>query len=328
MVLIRYVREQRRVLIAFGVVCAVFAASFALYHLPLAAVGYPAGLCLSAGLIWAAWDRRRLRRRHEQLLKLAAMGADMEPSLPEPRTLQEEDAQLLIRTLCREQRETVSRMNARYADMMDYYTVWAHQIKTPIAAMALQLNQEDSALGRGLRAELMRVEQYVEMVLAYLRLDSESTDYVIREYDLDGIVRQAVKRFAGEFIARHLTLTYQPLNASVVTDEKWLLFVVEQVISNALKYTQSGGVTITLEAPKTLCIRDTGIGIAPEDLPRVFDKGYTGCNGRADKKASGIGLYLCRRVCRKLGHGIDAQSSPGEGTVIRIDLSQRQLERE
>ena len=219
-------------------------------------------------------------------------------------------------------------MNARYADMMDYYTVWAHQIKTPIAAMALQLNQEDSALGRGLRAELMRVEQYVEMVLAYLRLDSESTDYVIREYDLDGIVRQAVKRFAGEFIARHLTLNYQPLNARVVTDEKWLLFVVEQVISNALKYTQSGGVTITLEAPKTLCIRDTGIGIAPEDLPRVFDKGYTGCNGRTDKKASGIGLYLCRRVCRKLGHGIDAQSSPGEGTVIRIDLSQRQLERE
>ena len=326
--LIRYVRERRRVLIAFGVVCAVFAASFALYHLPLAAVGYPAGLCLSAGLIWAVWDSRRLRRRHEQLHQLAAMGADMELSLPEPRTLQEEDAQLLIRTLCREQRETVSRMNARYADMMDYYTVWAHQIKTPIAAMALQLNQEDSALGRGLRAELMRVEQYVEMVLAYLRLDSESTDYVIREYDLDGIVRQAVKRFAGEFIARHLTLNYQPLNARVVTDEKWLLFVVEQVISNALKYTQSGGVTITLEAPKTLCIRDTGIGIAPEDLPRVFDKGYTGCNGRTDKKASGIGLYLCRRVCRKLGHGIDAQSSPGEGTVICIDLSQRQLERE
>ena len=326
--LMRYVRERRRVVIAFGVVCAIFAVSFALYHLPLAAVGYPAGLCLLAGLIWAVWDSRRLRCRHEQLLKLAAMGADMELSLPEPRTLQEEDAQLLIRTLCREQRETVSRMNARYADMMDYYTVWAHQIKTPIAAMALQLNQEDSALGRGLRAELMRVEQYVEMVLAYLRLDSESTDYVIREYDLDGIVRQAVKRFAGEFIARRLTLTYAPLNTSVVTDEKWLLFVVEQVISNALKYTQSGGVTITLEAPKTLCIRDTGIGIAPEDLPRVFDKGYTGCNGRTDKKASGIGLYLCRRVCRKLGHAIDAQSQPGEGTVIRIDLNQRQLERE
>ena len=326
--LMRYVRERRRALIAFGAVCAVFAASFALYHLPLAAVGYPAGLCLIAGLIWAVWDSRRLRRQHDQLQRLITMGADMDQNLPEPRTLQEEDAQLLIRALCREQRETVSRMNARYADMMDYYTVWAHQIKTPIAAMALQLNREDTALGRRLRAELMRVEQYVEMVLAYLRLDSESTDYVIREYDLDGIVRQAVKRFAGEFIARHLTLTYQPLHASVVTDEKWLLFVVEQVISNALKYTQAGGVTITLEEPRTLCIRDTGIGIAPEDLPRVFDKGYTGCNGRADKKASGIGLYLCRRVCRKLGHGIDAQSCLGEGTAIRIDLSHRQLERE
>ena len=326
--LMRYVRARRRGLIAFGVVCAVFAVSFGLYHLPMAAVGYPAGLCLIAGLIWALWDSRYLRRRHERLQRLIAMGADMDQNLPEPRTLQEEDVQLLVRALCREQRETVSRMNARYADMMDYYTVWAHQIKTPIAAMALQLNQEDTALGRRLRAELMRVEQYAEMVLAYLRLDSESTDYVIREYDLDGIVRQAVKRFAGEFIARKLTLNYQPLNTSVITDEKWLLFVVEQVISNALKYTQSGGVTITLEAPKTLCIRDTGIGIAPEDLPRVFDKGYTGCNGRADKKASGIGLYLCRCVCRKLGHGISARSTPGAGTEIRIDLMQRQLERE
>ena len=324
--LMRYVRERRRALIAFGAVCAVFAVSFALYHLPLAAVGYPAGLCLIAGLIWAVWDSRRLRRRHEQLHQLAAMGADMDQNLPEPRTLQEEDAQLLIRALCREQRETVSRMNAHYADMMDYYTVWAHQIKTPIAAMALQLNREDTALGRRLRAELMRVEQYVEMVLAYLRLDSESTDYVIREYDLDGIVRQAVKRFAGEFIARHLTLTYQPLHASVVTDEKWLLFVVEQVISNALKYTQAGGVTITLEEPRTLCIRDTGIGIASEDLPRIFERGFTGCNGRGGRSSSGLGLYLCRRICANLGHGISARSTPGEGTAILLDLSQRRLD--
>ena len=120
---------------------------------------------------------------------------------------------------------------------------------------------------------------------------------------------------------RKLTLDYKPVDVSVVTDEKWLLFVIEQLLSNALKYTLSGSVSIYLEAPRTLCIADTGIGIAPEDLPRIFERGYTGINGRDDKKASGIGLYLCRRICLSLGHSITASSSEN-GTVIRIDMSQ------
>ena len=141
----------------------------------------------------------------------------------------------------------------------------------------------------------------------------------------DEIVRAAIRRFAGEFITRKLKLCYEPLNAACVTDEKWLLFVVEQVLSNALKYTREGSITITMEHPKTLVIRDTGIGIAPEDLPRIFEKGYTGYNGRGDQKASGLGLYLCRTICRKLGHSITAESAPDEGTAIRIGLSQRQV---
>ena len=170
------------------------------------------------------------------------------------------------------------------------------------------------------------VEQYVEMVLGYLRLESPSSDYVIRNYALDDIVRQAVRKYASQFIRRKLRLEYTPLNVSVITDEKWLLFVIEQVLSNALKYTRSGSVSITLEAPKTLCIRDTGIGIAPEDLPRVFEKGYTGSNGRTDKRATGIGLYLCRRILAKLGHSITIVSTPGVGTTVRIGLEQDALE--
>ena len=131
------------------------------------------------------------------------------------------------------------------------------------------------------------------MVMVYLRLTGGS-DLVLRECQLDGIVRRAVRRFAGEFIGRKLKLCYEPLNVSCVTDEKWLLFVIEQVLSNALKYTRAGSITIELEAPKALVIRDTGIGVAPEDLPRIFEKGYTGYNGRGDQKASGLGLYLCR----------------------------------
>ena len=173
---------------------------------------------------------------------------------------------------------------------------------------------------------LALVGQGVEMVLGYLRLESPSSDYVIRNYALDDIVRQAVRKFASQFIRRKLRLEYAPLNVSVITDEKWLLFVIEQVLSNALKYTRSGSVSITLEAPKTLCIRDTGIGIAPEDLPRVFEKGYTGCNGRTDKRATGIGLYLCRRILAKLGHSITIASTPGTGTTVRIGLEQDALE--
>ena len=166
------------------------------------------------------------------------------------------------------------------------------------------------------------------MVLMFFRLNSESTDYVIGESDLDTIVKQAVKKFAGEFIERRLTLVYEPLHTTVITDEKWISFVIEQILSNALKYTPSGNITIAMEQEKELCIRDTGIGIASEDLPRIFENGYTGYNGRTDKKASGIGLYLCRRICTNLGHGIKAESVVGEGTVIRIDFRQRELKTE
>jgi len=240
--------------------------------------------------------------------------------------MEDEDYQEIIRLLSDEHNRYRTETNRKYADMIDYYTVWAHQIKTPIASMRLHLQNEDSPLSRKLSTDLFRVEQYVEMVLTFLRLNSESTDYVIKEYDLDKIVKQAVKKFAGEFIGRKLSLVYEPLNTTVITDEKWLSFVIEQVLSNALKYTPSGSITITLEPEKKLCIRDTGIGIAAEDLPRIFENGYTGYNGRTDKKASGIGLYLCKRICGNLGHTITAASKVDEGTVITIDLAQTKLE--
>ena len=190
--------------------------------------------------------------------------------------------------------------------------------------MRLTLQSEDSDTARRLSSDLRRVEQYVEMVMVYLRLDSESTDFVIRTYDLDGIIRAAVRPFAGEFIGRRLQLHYEPLDYRAVTDEKWLGFVIGQGLSNALKYTSRGGITISMPEHGILSIRDTGMGIAPEDLPRIFEKGYTGLNGRTDRKATGLGLYLCRRVCENLGIGLRAESTPGTGTTVFLDLSQRQ----
>lgn len=321
-----YLKQRRKVIGLFLLFALIHMGVFALYQLPLAAVAYPMVLCLVIGLTALIMDFRNLHQQHEKLSSIQSMTDAITMTPPDADSIVDADYQEIIHLLCQEQSKRVNDMNLRYQDMIDYYTVWAHQIKTPIASMHLHLQNEDTPLARQLSSDLMRVEQYVEMVLMFLRLDSDSTDYVIREHDLDTIVRQSIRKFAGEFIARKLKLVYDPVDAKVITDDKWLSFVVEQVLSNALKYTPSGSVTISLEAPKTLCIRDTGIGIAPEDLPRIFEKGYTGYNGRSDKRASGIGLYLCKRICKNLGHSISATSAPDEGTVIRIHLEQEKLE--
>lgn len=205
-------------------------------------------------------------------------------------------------------------------DMLDYYTLWAHQIKTPIAAMRLILQSDDAPNSAELEQELFRVEQYVEMVLNYLRLGSDSTDYVICRVELDRLLRQSVKKYAKQFIRRRIRLDYKETGLTVLTDEKWLSFAIEQLLANALKYTREGGGIRIYAEGEALCIEDTGIGIAAEDLPRVFEKGYTGCNGRTDKKSTGIGLYLCRKILDKLGHGITIESKIGAGTKVKVYL--------
>lgn len=320
-----YLKQHKRGIVAAILFWVIFLVSFVLYRLPVKAVLYPAGICLLLGTLLLVFDFRRVVSKHKRLQEISTLADLLAENFPVAEGVEDTDYQQIIRLLLTEQADVRTRMNLRYSDMMDYYTVWAHQIKTPIASMRLHLQNEDGPLSRKLSGDLFRIEQYVEMVLMFLRLDSDSTDYVIREYDLDEIVRQAVKKYAGEFISRKIKLVYEPLGAKVITDEKWLSFVVEQVLSNALKYTREGSITITLEEPKTLCIRDTGIGITPEDLPRIFEKGYTGYNGRSDKKASGIGLYLCKRICANLKHSITAESKLAYGTTIRIHLEQKKL---
>ena len=319
---LQYLRGKAGKIVAFFLFAVIFIVSFALYHLPLAAVWYPSALCVILGLAVLLLDFRRVKARHETLRLILRQLPTLPDLLPAAHSVPEEDYRALVQALCAQQQALETRMNAQYQDMLDYYTLWAHQIKTPIASMRLSLQAEDSARSRRLLQELSRTEQYVEMVMVYIRLDGGS-DLVLRSCSVDAIVRASVRRFAGEFITHRLKLDYTPLDVSCVTDEKWLRFVVEQVLSNALKYTREGGISIYLEAPKTLVIRDTGIGIAPEDLPRIFEKGFTGYNGRGDQKASGLGLYLCRRVCAKLGHTITAESTPDHGTAIRIGLDQQ-----
>lgn len=323
-----YLRAQRRGMLFWGFCCLIFTVSFALYGLPLGAVLYPAALCAAAGGIILLLSLRKSRAVCQELSLMQHHPADLPDELPAAQSPQEQAYQALLLALHADRQKLKSDMNARYHDMAEYYTVWAHQIKTPIAAIRLALQNEDTPLSRRLTGEVGRVEQYVQMALTYLRLGSDSSDYVIRSCALDDIVRPAVRRFAGEFIQRKIQLNYQMLNYTVITDEKWLGFVVEQVLSNALKYTPQGSVSIYMEPEGVLCIRDTGIGIAPEDLPRVFEKGYTGYNGRSHRKASGLGLYLCREILTRLGHSVNAESQVDHGTTIRIDLRQHKTMQE
>ena len=315
-------------LLLFLACAGIFALVFSLYDLELEAVLYAGGLCLLLLLAVLAADFCRSfarRRRYEEIFRNLPL---LPEDLPAARTVEEADLQEILKELGRRMEAALTEWENWRQESMDYYTTWVHQIKTPISVMRMTLEGEDTEEHRELSAELFRIEQYVEMVLSYLRLDSDSSDYVFQEYDLDSIIRQAVHKYAPLFVRKKLRLSYEPVNVKVLTDEKWLLFILEQILSNSIKYTQEGSVSITLAPDKVLNISDTGIGIAPEDLPRIFERGFTGYNGRSDKKSTGLGLYLCKKAAGRLSHKISVQSKPGAGTVVSIDLDTKMLRTE
>ena len=303
-----------------------------LYNCPDEPVLYGSLLCMALFAGAFVYGYFRFRSKAQVLSQIAkSIPLDLE-KLPLPQDNNEAALQQMIHELNRMRMEAEEARMTSYREMADYYTMWVHQIKTPISAMRLLLQTGGADLGGEngeLAEQLFKIEEYVNMVLQYLRLDG-GNDLVIKTYELDGIVRQAVRKYAGMFVRKRLTLNYLPPQTVVLTDEKWLVFVIEQILSNAIKYTKQGGISIYMEEGdgKVLVISDTGIGIAPEDQPRIFEKGFTGYNGRHDKKSTGIGLYLCRRILNRLSHTVSVESEPGIGTKIRLHLDTVQLETE
>lgn len=319
----RYVYDCRYVWIWVIFSSVIFAAVFALYGIRMEAVWYPILLSLLFGIIMLIVGFVRQRKKHRELEKIRFAGEllpDISDMLPPAGSLTEGDYQVLLKKMEAAYRQKKGEWDASRQDMNDYYATWVHQIKAPIAVMKVLLQQEDTPENREISAELFRVEQYADMALTYVRLGEGASDLLIQEYGLDSIIRKAIRKYAGQFIRKKIRLIYEGTSARVITDEKWLAFIIEQLLSNAVKYTSEGSVTISVDDRKRLSVTDTGIGISPEDMPRIFEKGYTGYNGRLDKKSTGIGLYLCRAAADKLGHRLTAESEPGKGSRFIVDM--------
>ena len=320
-----YLKYKCWPLILLAVCTGLFAWVLTLYELPAEAAAYSGLLCLIVLVTTGTADFFRWRRKLLLLESLKGQAALLLSLIPESQNLEEAVYRELLTELDEDRRTAVSALDARMRESMDYYTMWVHQIKTPISAMRLILQDDESERGRALSTELFRIERYVELVLSYLRLGGGSTDYMIRQVDVDNMLRQAVRKYAPLFIRGKVALELRETALHVLSDEKWLQLVVEQVLSNAVKYAPGGHVKVWSEGER-LFIQDDGVGIAAEDLPRIFERGFTGYNGRMDKRATGIGLYLSREICRKLGHTITVESELGKGTRVTVGLARPYLE--
>jgi len=312
-----YLKKNIKVYILFVVFITIFFIMFYLYNLPLEALVYTGSFCFLAALVASFLDFVNYRESYKKLKFLEENILNDLEDLPKSLDIRIDYYHKIIEKLYEELEKLTQKNRQKNTDMDDYYSMWVHQIKTPIAAMNFLLDNEEVDQ-KILQQELFKIERYVEMVLTYIRLDSISSDYVITKINLDEVVKDSVKKYANIFINKKIKLNYVSHETMVISDKKWLSFAFEQILGNSVKYSSVGG-EITIETYENkLVIEDNGIGIKEEDLPRIFEKGFTGFNGRYEKKSSGLGLYLCKKTLDKLGHHIEISSKVGEGTRIEI----------
>ena len=205
--------------------------------------------------------------------------------------------------------------------------MWIHQIKTSIASSQLLIQALPTLPEKSpLEQELIKITTYTDFVLHYVRMETFHQDLVLREHSLDSIIRQILKKFATFFIYKNLRLSYESINQVIVTDAKWFSVILEQILLNSIKYTEKDGqISIYLDG-SYLCIQDTGIGIAKSDQQRIFERGFSGFNGRMNYHSSGLGLYLSNEIAKNLGLELSVESVVGEGTTLKILLQQNKLD--
>ena len=326
-----FLKIRKVLIIIFIGIVVIFGILFYLYDIPFDAIIYGCEL----SFVWCAVclfiDFYKYYKRHKLLHINREQFFDDAEQLPEHMDIIEYDYQELAKKLYQAKQELISKNRIAKKELLDYYGMWVHQIKTPIVALDILLQNTERMLYQldekemmqkaisvsDMKMELFKIEQYVEMALNYLRVEDISSDLVFKKHELDDMVRQVIRKYAKIFISKKIKIDFKPTKACIVTDEKWFIFVLEQLISNALKYTKKGQISIYMKE-KSLVIEDTGIGIPAEDLPRIFEKGFTGYNGRENKKSTGIGLYLCKNIMDKLQWNITVDSEVGSGTKIYL----------
>ncbi len=330
-----YLKERASVIVLYLVQAAVFMGIAALYDYGqiFRNMCYAFWLALFIMVCFFLWDYLRYRKKYIALQQIKEM-EERARFLPQTSSGTEVLYQDVIALQESEKQELVTALDKEQQDMADYYTMWTHQIKTPLAAMRLLLQSEeasslDTVVRKQIMAELFKTEQYADMALSYARLASISSDLSFRQQDVYEIIKGCVKKYSVLLIGSGLGFSLEEFEAVTVTDRKWFAFVVEQILSNALKYTDNGKIAIygtdeegnkTAKDCEFIVIEDTGIGIDESDLPRIFERGFTGCNGRMDKKSTGIGLYLCKQVMDRLGLGIRVESRRGAGTRVLLAI--------
>lgn len=310
-----YIRASRKYVALYAITAGIFTLTMYLSGQDMLYVRYALALtAFIAAFTFVICGISYVRRL--QKLRASVLASDL-PRLRD--AIEAEYARLIIES---ENERIAATRNAEAAheDNLNYYTLWIHQIKTPIAALRLSLPKDDELV----LGELIKIERYADMALQYVKLSDISTDLIIESCDLNDIARQAVKKYALLFVKKKLSVSIEPLKSDVLTDAKWLRFILEQLISNAVKYTKTGGVSIYMNG-NALIVEDTGIGIMPADLPRIFEKGFTGMNGRADARASGIGLYLSRRAADALSITLTAESEVGKGSRFTLAFPETNL---
>lgn len=326
-----FLKIRKVLIIIFTGIVVIFGILFYLYDIPFDAIIYGCEL----SFVWCAVclfiDFYKYYKRHKLLHINREQFFDDAEQLPEYMDIIEYDYQELAKKLYQAKQELISKNRIAKKELLDYYGMWVHQIKTPIAALDILLQNTERMLYQldekemmqkaisvsDMKMELFKIEQYVEMALNYLRVEDISSDLVFKKHELDDMVRQVIRKYAKIFISKKIKIDFKLTKACIVTDEKWFIFVLEQIISNALKYIKKGQIFIYMKE-KSLVIEDTGIGIPAEDLPRIFEKGFTGYNGRENKKSTGIGLYLCKNIMDKLQWNITVDSEVGSGTKIYL----------
>ena len=312
-----YIKKNLKIYLLLIIFIFIFVLIFYLYNLPFEALFYSSLLCFIAALIASIIDYNNYRKSYIYLKYLEGNILNSMEDLPKSLDIRVEYYQKIIERLHNEVEKLKIEDNKKMEGLVDYYSMWIHQIKTPIAAINFLLDNEEIDV-KAFRQELFKIERYVEMVLTYIRLGSETSDYVITSINLDEVVRENIKKYATLFINKKIKLNYVSHETYVISDKKWLGFAFEQLLSNAIKYTKSGGeISINISESK-LIIEDNGIGIYEEDLPRIFEQSFTGLNGRYEKKSSGLGLYLCKKTLDKLQHKIEITSEINKGTKVEV----------